>query len=113
MISVATNVQNQIYELYRIKWMADHGVTFTEVADLAEEWRQILIEGQIDPAMDEGFDFESFIEERGFGEGSLWVCFDEFMQAEYQDAEYIKELVSCRPDLLDAYLKEIADADNN
>ena len=37
--------------------------------------------------------FEEYIDKNGFG-GECYVCFDEFLGAEYQDKEYMKELLT-------------------
>lgn len=104
---MANTEREKIYELYQIRWMMSHNVSIRDICQMADEWYKICQEDDINPIVDEGFDFESFLNDRGFGEGSLYVCFDEFFWAEYQDRQYIKELLRSCPELYSWYLDDI------
>lgn len=77
----ATRFEETLYERFKLLWMMDHGRT---LGDFAAEFRDY-----IDPA--NGFDAGKSTEEAldeweiesGFS-GSLYPCFEEFLDAEYQ-----------------------------
>ncbi len=70
---------NKIYELYKLDWMRTHN------PDVVNEYK-------IWAEFGEDSTFEEWVEENGYG-GELYVCFDEFMETEMQDREYILNLV--------------------
>ena len=87
------NIRNIAYSKYQLHWMLDHGYS---IMDLVVALRQRQTE---DP---EDFDqlsypidclFEEWEEDSGFN-GELWVCFDEFCEEEYEDAEYMRTLLT-------------------
>lgn len=77
----AVSLQNKLYERYKLLWMLDQGIT---LQDAFSEWRDYC-----DPAngMESGTSnedaFYDWEQNAGFS-GSLYVCFDEFVGAEYQ-----------------------------
>lgn len=86
----AYKLHRKIYEMYQLDWMITHGHSLSELMKSMEEYRR-----EMDP--EEGF--ASVIElaanwdhESGF-DGSLWVCEEEFLDAEYLDKEYINSLI--------------------
>ena len=40
--------------------------------------------------------YSKYVEEHGFWNGSLWACFEEFMDAEYQDKDNMKFLLPAK-----------------
>lgn len=77
------SIQTKLYARYKMLWMLRHGLTVQDIFDQANLWQKTCNEEGIDPQRDEGFSFEDFIEDNGFCGGSLWVCFEEFLGAEY------------------------------
>ena len=75
-------IQEKAYARYQMHWMFSHSITMQDVYTAAEN------------AQDDDQQFEEWIECHGFGGGSLWVCPDEFLDAEYQDKAYMRELLS-------------------
>ena len=77
----AVGLENKLYERYKLLWMLDQGIT---LQDAFSEWRDYC-----DPAngMESGTSnedaFYDWEQNAGFS-GSLYVCFDEFVGAEYQ-----------------------------
>lgn len=67
------------YEKYRLNWMIEHGRTLPELirqlARLQDECEEITSVEQL---------WEMWKEEYGF-DGSLWVCYEEWAQAEGKD----------------------------
>lgn len=87
------NIREIAYAKYQLDWMMEHGYS---IVDLITALRQHQTE---DP---EDFDqlsypidclFEEWEEDSGFN-GELWVCFDEFCDAEYEAAEYMSGLLT-------------------
>lgn len=74
------STREELYRLYQLEWMARHGYS---VRDILND-------------RDPGRDFE----ENGFN-GSLWACFDEFLDNEYQDDGYICGLYAYVKDYVD------------
>ena len=50
--------------------------------------------------------FEEWISEVGYGQGSLYVCYEEFCDMEYHDKEYMCELLKLE-DLINLYYADI------
>ena len=74
------DIQKLAYELYKVDWM-----------------QRISAERQKDALRnyyeeDWTCTFKEYLEDQGYS-GELYVCFGEFLNAEYQDKEYIKELL--------------------
>lgn len=85
-------IRDLCYELYKLDWMKQ--ISREEIADTYKECYQ------------EGWDsYDDFIFECGYG-GSLYVCYDEFLGAEYLDKEYIKSLLD-NDELYQEYLEDI------
>lgn len=74
----------QAYEHYKLVWMLSHGFTlrdlYTEISNAMVEYSEDLDEA-----------IENFEMNIGFGSGSLWPCYDEFMGCEYHECGYDKE----------------------
>ena len=80
------DIKRIAYEKYRLDWMLKHGYTLTSLMN------------ELDSMQEESEDTVSqlFIDwEYGFGFSSeIWVCFDEFIDNEYQDKGYMKQLLN-------------------
>ena len=100
-------IRNAVYKRYQLDWMKSHKVFPDSFCRLADEWERIVREEGINPSQDEGFDFESYVFDTGFGSGSIWVCYDEFLSAEYQDEAYVEALLEDEPELFRLYLLDI------
>lgn len=73
------------YEKYKLDWMLRHGYT---LSDLMNELDQMQEESE-DTVSQLFTDWEY-----GFGFCSeIWVCYQEFLDSEYQDVGYMKELL--------------------
>ena len=75
------------YEMYRLWWMIEHGFTLT---DLMQELGQLQYSDPEDsdrittPVRELFAEWESDV---GFGSGSVWPCYNEFLDCEYKEAE--------------------------
>lgn len=87
------------YEKYKLHWMISHGFTLTDLKnavveameDMAEDGEVIKEKADVAPFVEGAID--AFLD-RGFGSGSLYACFEEFLGAEYRDRDYIRYLES-------------------
>lgn len=88
-------IQKLSYELYKMDWLDSH----------------ITKGAKVDALMDYFYggntaylNFDDFINDVGY-DGSLYVCFNEFLECEYLDEDYMKELL---PDeLFEAYKNDL------
>lgn len=97
--------EKKCYEAYKLRWMIAHGDTLKElfnmIGDIAAESIEDNVmsaatdESSIKALMNEVRD--TFIMDTGF-DGSLWVCLDEFLQAEFQDPDYMMGLIELMDD---------------
>lgn len=95
-------IREQSYELYKLIWMKEHGYS---LQDLAAELAALSDEGI--PSVEEVF---SEFEQNGFSpSGEIYACFDEFIDNEYLDMEYMRSLLSKEDFML--YLRDIEKAD--
>lgn len=79
------------YELYKQNWIDTH-ITPEMRLKALRKYYQYVDEclGNTEP-----YDsFEDWIYEQGYEGGILYVSFDEFLDNEFQDKEYMKELLS-------------------
>lgn len=74
----------QAHEVFKLQWMIDHGFTLT---DLIECMEIMLHEDMADS--DERSSLQSLFADWKFGvgfvDGSVWPCFEEFLENEYQE----------------------------
>ena len=100
-------IKEKAYQLYKLDWLNSHGYTMEDII-----YRVMSILDEND------FDFKNFnmsgndaryvldlLEEIGFN-GEIYVCFDEFLNNEYQDEGYIMALLDNEA-LFEEYLKDI------
>lgn len=76
----AISFEKKLYERYKLLWMLDQGIT---LQDAFSEWRDYCDpENDMDPGTSNEDAFNDWEYNSGFS-GSLYVCFDEFVNAEY------------------------------
>lgn len=97
------------YALYVRNWIDTHTVAESRLSALRDYYIDALssLDEDIEPD-----DFGKWLFENGFS-GSCYACFDEFLNAEYLDREYITKLFDSNARLLDMYFKDIAAIDNS
>lgn len=81
--------RRESYRLYKLDWMMSHGISPEDIVRAIEE--QILEDPENTSVHDA---FEAVKNEVGFGQGSMWACYGEFICHEFWDLEYMKHLVS-------------------
>ena len=82
------NIRSCAYALYKARWIFEHGGE-NLIANTYAEYCNALFNEDINLDMT----FEEYIEEYGFGDGSLYVCYSEFLENEYCDEEYMSSLL--------------------
>lgn len=90
-MSLYDRLHETLYEAYRVQWMLTHGFGLSSLLNELDDLVKENEDANITPKMA----FQEF-EDIGFN-GQLWVCFDEFMQNEYQDRTYIENLINTIP----------------
>ena len=80
------DIKKIAYEKYKLDWMLHHGYTLedliSELSDCMEEANEDLV-----------VVFDVWTSDYGFG-SEIWVCFNEFIDNEYQDEGYMRQLLT-------------------
>ena len=79
------DIRKLCYELYKIDWKHSH-ITKEREMDSIKDYYEGLIDN------DSEYTYEDYIEEFGYG-GELYVCFEEFCDAEYYNVDYMRTLL--------------------
>lgn len=78
------------YEKYQLNWMANHGYSIHDIINKMDElWKDEDEKEKISHEME----YDRFLYDTGFI-GSLWCCYDEFLNEEYADRDYMEFLLS-------------------
>lgn len=99
------NIRELAYELYKIHWKKTHITPeieadtiknyYEDVKEMRSFMKKMMQENLLKERENEELDvrtFEEYLWEQGYGSGTLYVCFNEFLDIEYLDKEYMKEL---------------------
>lgn len=81
-----SDIKQIAYEKYKLDWMLHHGYT---LKDLIDELSSCMEEANEDLVVV----FDIWASDYGFG-SEIWVCFQEFIDNEYQDEGYMKQLLN-------------------
>lgn len=76
------NISELAYELYKLDWKKNHMITAEIEQDMLKDYYEGLAE------FDGSYTFDNYIEEFGYY-GEIYACYDEFMDSEYIDTEYM------------------------
>ena len=79
------DIRKLCYELYKIDWKHSH-ITKEREMDSIKDYYEGLIDNDIE------YTYEDYIEEFGYN-GELYVCFEEFCDAEYYNVDYMRTLL--------------------
>ena len=93
------DIRKLCYELYKIDWKHSHMITKEREMDSIKDYYEGLIDN------DSEYTYEDYIEEFGYG-GELYVCFEEFCDAEYYDVDYMRTLLD-NDKLINIYHEDI------
>lgn len=93
------NISELGYELYKVDWL--RRITPDMMAD--------SIKNYYEEVEDKGeYTFADYIFDNGYGNGCIYVCYEEFSNAEYLDEDYMKELFD-NDTLFTEYQKDLND----
>lgn len=93
------NIKKLSYELYKVDWKKAHGITSErEMKEIKNYYIDLIDSGA-------EYTFNDYIEEFGY-DGELYACYEEFLDCEYEDTEYMKALLSDKS-LIKQYLEDI------
>ena len=93
------DIRKLCYELYKIDWKHSHMITKEREMDSIKDYYEGLIDN------DSEYTYEDYIEEFGYGE-ELYVCYEEFCDAEYYNVDYMRTLLD-NDELINMYHKDI------
>lgn len=91
------DIRKIAYEKYKLNWMMEHGYTLADIMnelnDMQEEEPDTCVSNL----------FSDWEYEFGF-ESEIWACYDEFLEYEFNDKDYMKSLLN--EDEYKEYLRE-------
>lgn len=93
------NISKLCYELYKIDWKHSHNITKDIEMDNIKNYYEGLIDN------DTEYTYNEYLEEFGY-DGQIYVCYEEFCDNEYQDKQYMCELLD-NEKLIKLYHKDI------
>ena len=77
------NIKELCYELYKVDWMTR--ISSDRIADsLKDFYAESSENGSVT--------YDEYITENGY-DGELYACYDEFLDSEYTDEQYMRELL--------------------
>lgn len=91
------NISELCYELYKINWMKR----------ISPERQMNALKDYYEGLVDAGdeYTFDDYIEEFGY-DSELYACYDEFIDYEYQDSDYIENLLDNK-ELFEEYKRDV------
>ena len=96
---------NECYEAYKLDWMLSHGYSLRDIMEVMTELAGQAVEDDVMTIPTNGEEVISLADrlvsdfmDTGFSSGSLYVCMDEFLGAEFRDEDYMIGLLSRRMD---------------
>lgn len=99
------NIKELAYELYKQDWIDSHvtpQMSLDTIKNYYKEKQECIDEGY---PMD--YSFDEWLEIEGYC-GFLYVCYDEFCEAEYLDKEYMVDLLNDNKMFIEMYLADIS-----
>ena len=92
-------IRKLCYELYKVDWKHSHMITKDREMDSIKNYYEGLVDDDTD------YTYNDYLEEFGY-DGELYICYEEFLETEYQDEDYICSLLD-NENLIDMYRKDI------
>ena len=94
-------IRTVAYEKYKQQWFSSQDMT----GDLMDKTVADYMEEMLHLDESEKCTFSDWLFERGFHNGNIYVCYGEFLDAEYQDKEYMQNLLN--EDEYEIYLQDL------
>lgn len=104
------NIKEIAYKLYKIDWKRTHITPEIEMDTLRNFATESVLYDKTSSLVSFGDGYTSYneyLEDAGFF-GEMYACFEEFVDNEYEDKEYIKSLLQ-DPELINAYFCDFMD----
>lgn len=98
-----TDISKIAYEKYKLDWMLSHGHTLKDLIYELDLIQSELIQNEM-----EGESIASMFDDWEYGYGfssEIWACYDEFLNAEFRDKNYMRSLLNDYE--YNCYLKEM------
>lgn len=92
-------IRKLAYELYKIDWERNHMITADRKMDAMKNYFEALM------ADETRLSYDDYLQEYGY-DGELYVCYDEFIDNEYIEDDYICGLLD-NPSLINMYYKDV------
>ncbi|WP_368191126.1 hypothetical protein [Blautia sp. 1033sp1_1033st1_G9_1033SCRN_220408] len=90
LFQILNDIRQTAYEKYQHDWMISHNVDEKALDKAVKEYiADTLEDNNLDTP------FSEWLFDRGF-DGSIWACYDEFLNAEYRDYSYMRNLLSAK-----------------
>ncbi len=115
MTNEKTKFEDRCYKLYQLEWMMSHGYSLDDLYKVMLKYEQDMFDPDDFRDSDGNLSYENefnaedleraamqardiFLFEQGFGHGQIFACKEEFLDAEYHDAAYMKWLFETQVD---------------
>lgn len=96
-MSKSVNAQVEVmrklcYDLYKADWM--RRISAEQISDTIKNYYTecVRIIDYDKPRISYTMSYEDFVSETGY-DGAIYVCFDEFIESEFKDLDYMKDLI--------------------
>lgn len=102
---IKKNIQTVAYEKYKLTWMLRQGFSLNDfIEGLTEQQNE---NNNINEKRNLFSAYSDWEQDTGFGNGSIWVCFEEFLDNEYQDRTFMHSILT--EGEFRTYLEDIGD----
>lgn len=93
------------YELYKVDWKRNHMITTDREMESIKDYYVFLMAEDDEDVNVFTYTYNDYLEEFGYG-GELYVCYEEFLETEYLEDDYIYGLLD-NEKLIAMYYKDI------
>lgn len=95
------------YELYKVDWKRNHMITADREMDSIKNYYEAVEDMSVPYFTADGveYSYKDYLEEFGY-DGELYVCYEEFLETEYLEDDYICGLLD-NEKLIVMYYKDI------
>ena len=101
----AEQFRQECYKAYQLDWMRSHGFDVFGLLSSMWDFLQSCYDSDTPILKETNAEelYADWCEDCGFG-GSIWACYDEFLDAEYQDVLYMHSILT--PDQFVLYARD-------
>lgn len=92
-------IKRLCYELYKVDWKHSHMITKDREMDSIKDYYEGLVDNETE------YSYNDYLEEFGY-DGELYVCYEEFLDNEYLEEDYICSLLNNKR-LIATYYQDI------